>query len=221
MPYDHLHRFVKADLLDHDALELHVRTTHGKDTSRVEPGDVVTLAAMHQLAHALGDRLSEHDPRTQQLPRDEEKRLLFPFRYGAGERLRELLRQGRPGIESWEERQGEGMTQDMTDAEFLRSVAHAGEIGDPMEERDVTRLRELAYRVESIGMIGGAQDSIVFDDVSSFGRGMLQIWTWKAKPPTDRELEHWLLENGIRYGHDARANVATALHVLFGIEVRG
>lgn len=32
----------------------------------------------------------------------------------------------------------------MNDAEFVRSIAHAAEIGDPIEPEDITRLRSVA-----------------------------------------------------------------------------
>lgn len=42
----------------------------------------------------------------------------------------------------------EGKRNEMTDAEFVRHVAHTAEIGDPVDFVDVKRLREIADRID-------------------------------------------------------------------------
>ncbi len=39
------------------------------------------------------------------------------------------------------------MPDRMSDAEFLRSIAHSGEIGDPIQRHEIERLREIADRL--------------------------------------------------------------------------
>jgi hypothetical protein len=96
----------------------------------------------------------------------------------------------------------------MTDPEFLRAVAHVCEIGDPVEQRDVDRMRTLSRVLERFPVIDSRRAAEHYES-----RPVL------PQRVTDEQLDALLRAAGIQFGQSARDCVATGLIVLLGIEV--
>lgn len=89
--------------------------------------------------------------------------------------------------------------QDMTDAEFLRHVAHTAEVGDPVELRDVERLREVA-------------------DLLTRFAGLRRVARLLDGPDTVQAISDDLRRLGVQFGYDASDCVRTGIAVLVQLE---